>query len=57
MTGSYPLPRCLIQLGSDTWHGTARLATSAEREGIWQKGAELYPGLIKERAWAGDLCS
>ena len=21
---------------------------------IWAKGVELYPGLTKERAWAGD---
>lgn len=57
MTGSYPLRHCLIQLDGHTWHGTARLATSAERERIWQKGAELHPGLIKERAGAGNLCS
>jgi hypothetical protein len=30
------------------------LATPGEREKIWAKGVELYPGLRKERQWAGN---
>jgi deazaflavin-dependent oxidoreductase (nitroreductase family) len=43
-----------VTIEGDTWDATARLATPGEREEIWAKGVELYPGLTKERAWAGD---
>ena len=43
-----------MTIEGDTWDATARLATPGEREEIWAKGVELYPGLTKERAWAGD---
>lgn len=33
---------------------TARLATPDERDEIWAKGVELYPGYEKEQMWAGD---
>jgi deazaflavin-dependent oxidoreductase (nitroreductase family) len=43
-----------VTMMGDTWDAIARLATPREREEIWAKGVELYPGLAKERAWAGD---
>lgn len=47
-------PAARVTIDGDTWDATARLATPDEREQIWAQGIELYPGLIKERAWAGD---
>ena len=43
-----------VTIKGDTWDATARLATPGEREEIWANGVELYPGLTKERAWAGE---
>lgn len=42
-------PAARVTIESDTWAATARLATPGEREEIWEKGVELYPGLTKER--------
>jgi deazaflavin-dependent oxidoreductase (nitroreductase family) len=47
-------PAATVTIEGDTWDATARLATSVEREEIWAKGVELYPGLTKERVWAGN---
>lgn len=47
-------PAARVTIEGDTWDATARLATTGEREEIWAKGVELYPGLIKERGWAGN---
>ncbi len=47
-------PAATVTIDGDTWDATARLAAPGEREEIWEKGVELFPGLIKERAWAGD---
>lgn len=47
-------PAATVTIDGDTWAATARLATAGEREEIWANGVELYPGLTKERAWAGD---
>ncbi|GAB7146530.1 nitroreductase family deazaflavin-dependent oxidoreductase [Mycobacterium riyadhense] len=47
-------PAVKVTMDGGTWDATARLATPVEREEIWAKGVEIFPGLIKERAWAGD---
>src|SRR6516225_2848305 len=38
----------------DTWRATARLATDSERDEIWAKGLEVYPGWRKYETRAGD---
>ncbi|BBX96796.1 nitroreductase [Mycobacterium lacus] len=47
-------PAAQVTIEGDNWDAVARLATPRERADIWAKGVELYPGLAKERAWAGD---
>jgi deazaflavin-dependent oxidoreductase (nitroreductase family) len=47
-------PAARVTIEGDTWDATARIATPGEREEIWAKGVELYPGLTKEREWAGN---
>lgn len=47
-------PVARVTIEGDTWDASARLATAGEREEIWAKGVDLYPGLTKEREWAGD---
>ncbi len=47
-------PEATVTVGRDTWHATARLATPRERDEIWAKGLELYPGWRKYEARSGD---
>jgi deazaflavin-dependent oxidoreductase (nitroreductase family) len=47
-------PAATVTIQGDTWVATARLATPGERDEIWAKGIEIFPGLTKEQAWAGD---
>jgi deazaflavin-dependent oxidoreductase (nitroreductase family) len=47
-------PSATVTLDGDTWGARAQLATPIEREEIWAKGVEIFPGLLKERAWAGN---
>jgi len=47
-------PAATVTLEGETWDATAHLATPPEREEIWAKGIEIFPGLIKEQAWAGN---
>jgi deazaflavin-dependent oxidoreductase (nitroreductase family) len=47
-------PDAIVSVGGDTWHAVARVATVAEREEIWAKGLELYPGWRKYETRAGD---
>jgi deazaflavin-dependent oxidoreductase (nitroreductase family) len=47
-------PRCTIAVEGDRWDGDARPATPAERDEIWAKGLELYPGWRKYEARAGE---
>ncbi|OBF08352.1 nitroreductase [Mycobacterium sp. ACS4054] len=47
-------PEATVSIGRDTWHATARLATPDERDGIWAKGLELYPGWRKYEVRAGN---
>ncbi|ANR90135.1 nitroreductase family deazaflavin-dependent oxidoreductase [Mycobacterium avium] len=47
-------PEATVTVGRDSWHATARLATPDERDQIWAKGVELYPGWRKYEVRAGD---
>jgi deazaflavin-dependent oxidoreductase (nitroreductase family) len=47
-------PQSTVSIEGDTWHGTARLATSDERDEIWAKGLEIYPAWRKYESRAGD---
>jgi deazaflavin-dependent oxidoreductase (nitroreductase family) len=47
-------PTATVTLDGDTWAATARIAKPEEREEIWAEGVQIFPGLTKERAWAGD---
>jgi deazaflavin-dependent oxidoreductase (nitroreductase family) len=47
-------PVATVTVEGDTWDATAHLATPCEREEIWARGVEIFPGLTKEQAWAGD---
>jgi hypothetical protein len=44
-------PQCRSR--GDTWDAIARLAESGERDEIWAKGLEIYPGLRKYETRAG----
>ncbi|OBJ05050.1 nitroreductase [Mycobacterium alsense] len=46
-------PRATVTIGRDTWRATARLATLAERDEIWAKGLEIYPGWRKYESRTG----
>jgi deazaflavin-dependent oxidoreductase (nitroreductase family) len=47
-------PAATVTFEGETWDATARLATPGERDEIWATGVEIFPGLTKEQAWAGD---
>ncbi|ORA08036.1 nitroreductase family deazaflavin-dependent oxidoreductase [Mycobacterium arosiense] len=47
-------PTATMMLDGNTWRVTARLAAPNERDRIWARGVELYPGYEKEQMWAGD---
>lgn len=47
-------PAATVTIDGQTWAATAHLAGPDEYEAIWARGVELFPGLIKERTWAGD---
>jgi deazaflavin-dependent oxidoreductase (nitroreductase family) len=47
-------PEAVVRVGGDEWKARARLATPAERDDLWQKGLELYPGWRKYEARAGE---
>jgi deazaflavin-dependent oxidoreductase (nitroreductase family) len=47
-------PEATVSIEGDTWQATARLATPRERDEIWAKGVELYPGWRKYEARAGE---
>ena len=47
-------PRATVSIDGDTWPATARLATPGERDEIWAKGLEIYPGWRKYESRAGD---
>jgi deazaflavin-dependent oxidoreductase (nitroreductase family) len=47
-------PEATVSVGRDTWRATARLATPNERDEIWSKGVEMYPGWSKYEVRAGN---
>ena len=47
-------PAATVVMEGHTWDAIARLASPAEREEVWARGVEIYPGLTKEQEWAGD---
>lgn len=47
-------PACTVAVEGETWEAVARPATETERDEIWAKGLELYPGWRKYEARAGD---
>ena len=47
-------PEATVSIEGDTWHATARPATPGERDEIWAKGIEIYPGWRKYEARAGE---
>ena len=46
-------PEVTVSVEGDTWQATARTATPRERDEIWAKGLEIYPGWTKYEARAG----
>jgi deazaflavin-dependent oxidoreductase (nitroreductase family) len=47
-------PQATVSIEGDTWHAAARPAAPRERDEIWSKGLELYPGWRKYEARAGE---
>jgi deazaflavin-dependent oxidoreductase (nitroreductase family) len=47
-------PQATVSVEGDTWQAVARPATSVERDQIWAKGLELYPGWRKYESRAGE---
>jgi deazaflavin-dependent oxidoreductase (nitroreductase family) len=47
-------PEATVSIDGDTWQAAARLATPRERDEIWAKAVELYPGWTKYEARAGE---
>ena len=47
-------PKATVSIGRETWPATARLATPGERDEIWAKGVEMYPGWRKYEVRADD---
>lgn len=47
-------PRATVSVDGDTWDAVARVAPSSERDDIYAKGIEIYPGWRKYEVTAGD---
>jgi len=47
-------PQATVSVEGDTWDAVARPATPRERDEIWAKGLELYPGWRKYETRAGE---
>jgi len=47
-------PEATVSVEGATWRATARPATPRERDEIWAKGVEFYPGWTKYEARAGE---
>jgi deazaflavin-dependent oxidoreductase (nitroreductase family) len=47
-------PQATVSVNGDTWDAVARFAPPGERDEIWAKGLELYPGWRKYEVTAGD---
>jgi len=46
-------PQATVSIEGDTWQATARPATPRERNELWAKGVDFYPGWTKYEARAG----
>lgn len=47
-------PRAIVSIEGDTWDAVARVAPSAERDEIYAKGIEIYPGWRNYEKTAGN---
>ena len=47
-------PRATVSVEGDTWDAVARIAPPAERDEIWAKGVDIYPGWRKYEITSGD---
>jgi deazaflavin-dependent oxidoreductase (nitroreductase family) len=47
-------PRAAVSVEGDTWDAVARIAAPAERDEIYAKGIEIYPGWRKYEKMAGE---
>ena len=47
-------PQATVCIEGDTWDAVARVAAPGERDEIWAKGVEIYPGWRKYEVTAGD---
>jgi deazaflavin-dependent oxidoreductase (nitroreductase family) len=47
-------PRATVSVEGDTWDAVARVASPGERDEIWAKGLEIYPGWRNYETTAGD---
>jgi deazaflavin-dependent oxidoreductase (nitroreductase family) len=47
-------PRATVSIEGDIWQAVARAAAPRERDEIWAKGLELYPGWRKYETRAGE---
>jgi len=47
-------PQATVSIEGETWPAVARIAKPVERDQIWAKGLEIYPGWRKYETRAGD---
>jgi len=47
-------PHATVSVEGDTWDAVARIAAPRERDEIWAKGIDMYPGWRKYETRAGD---
>jgi deazaflavin-dependent oxidoreductase (nitroreductase family) len=47
-------PHATVSVEGDTWDAVARIAAPRERDEIWAKGLDIYPGWRKYETRAGD---
>jgi deazaflavin-dependent oxidoreductase (nitroreductase family) len=47
-------PEATVSVDGDTWQATARPANPHERDAIWAKGVEMYPGWARYEVRAGN---
>ena len=47
-------PQAMVSVEGDTWDAVARIAEPRERDEIYAKGIEIYPGWRKYEKTAGD---
>ena len=47
-------PHATVTVEGDTWDAVARVASPGERDEIWAKGVDIYPGWRKYEVTAGN---